>query len=505
MIEAIGMLTMLGGTVVFGLVPTRPLADCDPESARAQLIRRAELRGTYAVGVIGATFGFGLLGYAEGRPISALLVGAIGLATFVVMHPWWLVKTIAIPLGLWRTAAACSRIGGPPWLRDPIGGSVLAGVLACTRKRKPATHALLELEQRLGRAPLRGAGIVAAALIAHERGDIDSARTLMQSVDDLEPDILPPHARRVALDWRIADAAARGDWPEIVRIGHDALSLSRTARLFVLVARRMTGAAIPRRSLFRAWLTCARRRHTWSFVRAAMRARALPQELVEIEADACAANGAGLLATTAVSLHFDAARATERGELEAAALRRLGNAWDETLYDFEARRRLRARALSLGCRTTVEAHVVALHRNVCRELAELLPACAIDPPPRRGSLGRAALENRRVQQGAIGRSLLQLATAQEAPIGPRSWRLWQTWIELRTAYERAARAATVADMREVFAVVERSLAPFVGWLWITRHERALANAVSVWLVCEAERVRHRDAAAHHRSWAVAGP
>jgi hypothetical protein len=327
----------------------------------------------------------------------------------------------------------------------------------------------------------------------------------MCSVDDLEADILPPFARRVAFDWRVADAASRADWGEIVRIGNDAVSLSRTARLFVLLARRFRGAAIPRRTLLRAWLLCPRRRHTWRIVREAMRTPRLPQDVVDLDVGARAVNGGGLLDTSAVSLHVEAARAAESGELDLPAVHRLGAAWDATLYDFDARRRLRIRALALGCDDTVEAHVVALHRRLCRDLAALLPAGPIDPPSRLGSIGRALAENRRHEQGIVGRKLLQLAAAQDAPIGPRSWHLWQTWLELRTAYERAARGATVSDMRDVFAVVERNLAPFVGWLWVTRHERGLANAVSVWLVGEAERVRLRDAAAHHRSWAVAGP
>jgi hypothetical protein len=236
-----------------------------------------------------------------------------------------------------------------------------------------------------------------------------------------------------------------------------------------------------------------------------MRALLLPCAVVDLDAGACAANGGGLLDTPAASLHVEAARAAEDGELDVVALRRLATAWDTTLYDFDARRRLRIRALALGCRNTVETHVVTLHRNLCRDLAEMIPTGAIESPPRRGSLARALVENRRTQQAIVGRKLLQLAAAQDAPIGPRAWQLWQAWLELRTAYERAARGATVADMRDVFAVVERSLAPFVGWLWVARHERGLANVVSVWLVCEAERVRLRDAAAHHRSWAVAGP
>ena len=502
MIETIGMLGMVGGAVALGLVPTRPLANCDPDSARAQLMRRAELRGTYALAVVGATVGFSLLAYGAGRPMSALLVGVVGALTFAAMHPWPLVR-LAIPLGMWRVAFACSRLGGPPWMRDPAGGCVLAGVLACTRKRKPALDVLKRLEQRLADGPLRGAGIVAAALIAHERSDLDTARILMASVDDLEPDILPPFARRVAVDWRIADATARGEWGEVRRIGQGALWMSRSARFFVLVARRMDG--VPARGLLCAWLKAPRRRHTWSLLREAQRATALPQDLVDLDREALPANGTGLLATGAASMHVEAARSAGRGGLDHVTVRRLGDAWDASLYDFDLRRRLRTRALELGCSDTVEEHVVALHRNLCRDIAAFLPRCPLDPPGSRRSLGRALIENRRLEQAGIGHNLKALADAQAATVGPPSWRVWTTWLAIRYAYERAAQGAPIGTMREVFSVVELAVAPFVGWLWMTRGERGLANAISFWLVCEAERVRLRDAAAHHRNWVAAGP
>ena len=205
-----------------------PLASSDmidPESSRARSIRRAEARLGATIFAL-ALLAFGvLLALERGSTGPILPLAALTAVGLVAVHPWIAVRW-CIPLGLPRLAVTLGRLGGHPWVRDPEGGAVLAGVLAQLRRSvDPEMHAWLR--GRLRRGPLRGAGLVAAGLLAADAGDRDTARALLTSLDDLDPDLCPPLARRLALDWLVADAVRDGDWDRITALAKQAAALGK--------------------------------------------------------------------------------------------------------------------------------------------------------------------------------------------------------------------------------------------------------------------------------------
>jgi hypothetical protein len=472
----------------------------DPESSRARSTRRAEARLAATVFAL-ALLAFGiLLGLERGAtgPIAPLAVlTAVGL---VALHPWIAVRW-CIPLGLPRLAVALGRLGGHPWVRDPEGGVVLAGVLAQLRRPvDPAMHAWLR--GCLRRGPLRGAGLVAAGLLAADGGDRDTARALLVSLDDLDPDLCPPLARQIALDWLVADAVREGDWARVQSLTEDHPALSSTLRLMLALARHHRGESV---HLWRAWLRAPRRRHTWTLVRGALTE---PAHLCALEFPAVAladdprlaANDGGPAPREALALHVEA---IVDGDAPGAAGRmaRLAEAWDRALDDFGFRGHVRRRAESLRCDANGEKVMAQLHRDVCEDLATLLTDAGV-PPEAAGS----GITARRAAQHMYASTLEDLRRVGATVSGPRPELAtveyvvaqWLTWLKVRRRYQAVARVASLELRREAYEIVELHLRQLMAWLWNDVGERGLANAISTWLLLEAERVHDEASAAYHR-------
>jgi len=501
--EVLWMSVLVGGAVVLGLAPSHPLDHCDPTGARAQSLRRAELRGTAMLAIGGLTAIFMLHACTRGAWGVGVLVALLGALTALVLQPGPLVRAVLVPMGMWRLARTASRWGGPPWLRDPEGGSALMGVLALRNRRGLNDDALLELETGILAGPLRGAGLVASGLIADARGDGVEARRLLLSVDDLDPEVCPPLARAIANDWLLEDAAARERWAEVAARSENALALSAAGRLLHTVSRRLLGHAT-RGELIRAWLSAPGRWKTWSLFERAWDEPRMPEfPIVDYDISLRAANGYGLAGTGAASLHLDAVAAHRRGELESKALERLGRAWDETLWDIGLRKRVRMRALELDCGRTVEESMVELHRALCVEVASMMPP--IGHIPRGGkTLERAVGLFSDAQEHRIECALKRLDAARSAAISPTAVELWHDWLEVQDGYALFRRA----DAREalpVFQAIDAKAATLVHWLWYTRGERPMANAIASWLAMEADRVQDDASAAYHRQYVAAGP
>ena len=58
--------------------------------------------------------------------------------------------------------------------------------------------------------------------------------------------------------------------------------------------------------------------------------------------------------------------------------------------------------------------------------------------------------------------------------------------------------ASIELLKQAYAIVELHLRQLMAWLWNDLHERGLANAISTWLLLEAERVHDEASAAYHR-------
>lgn len=503
MIEVVGMLTLVGAAVAFGAFPSSPLDNCDPAGARAQSHRRAEVRGTMMLALGGITSGLALNACIDGDWFTGSIVVCLGFVAFLLLQPGPLVRAVLLPLGAWRFAMSASRWGGPPWLRDPEGGAVLMGVLALHQSGSTRESAITTLRAHLLTASLRGAGLVAAGLLADLEGDTTTARRILLSIDELDPDVCPPLARAIANDWLLEDAANRQRWAELDARSEHALTLSASGRLLHTVARRLLGRA-SRWDLFRAWLSAPRRWQTLGLVDQAWSDEVFEQyPIVDRDLTRRPANGFGLLGTSAASLHLDAVRAKSRGDLHPEVLQRLGLAWDETLWDLGVRRRVRGRSMQLENDATVEESVVEMHRELCVEIAALLPPSG--DIPRDGKTMQRAIELfAAAQVHRIEVALANLSSADGATISPKAIDLWIDWLEVRDGYMLALRADP-ERASELFASIEGPLSHVVHWMWHNRGERPMANALATWIALEAERVENHESARYHRQYVAAGP
>ncbi len=488
-------------------VVAAPLPSSDminPESSRAKSMRRSEARLAATVFALAMLSVGILLALERGAtwPITPLAI--VTVAGLVALHPWLAVRWISIPLGLPRLAVTLGRLGGHPWMRDPEGGAVLSGVLA--QLRRPRDAAMNDwLRARLRRGPLRGAGLVAAGLLAADANDRDRARALLASLDDLDPALCPPLARRIALDWRIADAARTGDWARVLTLTEEQLSPTRTVRLMAALARHHGGDTAQTGALWRAWLVAPHRRHTLALVRGAITAPEHLREItlgpIELANDTrLAANDGGPAPREALALHVEA---MVDGDVPGAGARmaRLGTAWDRVMDDFGFRGHVRRRAESLRCTVLGEKVLARMHREICEDMGLMLtqgdaPADAVGT----GLTARRAVGH---MHGMALEELERLCTAVDGPHPPcatvdQVLTLWLAWLEVRTRYRALARVTAPDVRKQAYAVVELHLRQLMAWLWNDLGERGLANALSTWLLLEAERVHDEDSAAYHR-------
>lgn len=473
----------------------------DPDSSRAQSTRRSEAR-LAASFFVAALLVFGvLLALEQGETWPIVPLAAAVLAGMMALHPWLAVRWVFIPLGLPRAAVSLGRLGGHPWVRDPEGGKVLAGVLAQLRRPvDPEVHQWLRAQLRRG--PLRGAGLVAAGLLAADEGDRDTARALLTSLDDLDPDLCPPLARRIALDWLVADAVRDGAWGRVLELADDHPAPSRTVRLMAALARHHRGE--PNGSLWQAWLWAPRRRHTLALVRGALAEPGVhwaPElEPLELGEAGLAANDGGPHPAEAMALHVEALVDGD-GPGAEGRMRRLGTAWDRALDDFGFRGHVRRRAEQLRCTVRGEKVMARLHREVCEDMARMLARSGV--PSDRAGEGQTA-QRAVAQMHTMALEELERACApvdgpypQHATV-EQVLQTWLAYLAVRRRYRALAQVASIELRKQAYAIVELHLRQLMAWLWNDLHERGLANAISTWLLLEAERVHDEDSAAYHR-------
>src|SRR5262249_40925747 len=143
------------------------------------------------------------------------------LVLFVLIWaPTLFLRWIVVPLRMPRTAYWTVRICFPLGLIKEIeAGAVVYGALALVRT-SPSGEAIGWLERKLRNAEtIRGAGVVAAGLLALLRKDIDKARGLFATADRMHARLIPQSMRTIARDWLVVDAARAGNWPRVVRLG----------------------------------------------------------------------------------------------------------------------------------------------------------------------------------------------------------------------------------------------------------------------------------------------
>jgi hypothetical protein len=505
---AVLLVAGIGACIAMALSPLPSSEMVDPESTRARSTRRAEIRlaatvAAFAACAIGALFA---VGRGTLWPLWPLAVG-FG-AGLLLIHPWLVVRWVCIPLRMPRLAYGVSRLGGHPWVRDPDGGAVLAGALAALRRRRHDPKLAEFLRDRLRGARLRGAGVVAAGLLAADAGDRASARALLSSLELFDPDLCPPLARRIAHDWLVADDAAEGDWSRIADAG-DMPNVSRTARFFAAAARRLVGdAGGSSASLIRRWLAAPRRLETAPLLGRALRAERNAAERApawpRLDArfvQVLAANDGGASHVESVSLSAEAAR-EPRAARGAPRLRRLAASWDQAFEGFELRRRLRERTNTLEGAWPGEKATARLQHDVATDLADLLHAASAESitegASARSMLGRARVALHEELFDDLCVACAQASERRQPILVPVPTEEWRACLEVMRRYRALLRVADEGELREAFMLVDLELRQTAAWFWNDLHERGLANAISAWLLLEAERAHDQAAAAYYR-------
>jgi hypothetical protein len=169
---------------------------------------------------------------------KALLVPAF----ILLFTPSFVLRQVVVPLGLPRVAYWTARWLGPiKVMKESSAGAAVYGALALARRPSSLkTLDWLELKVNLARS-VRGAGVVAAGLLAALRGDRDRARGLFLIADAMQRKHIPRCVRVVARDWLVADAARIGNWTEVARLGRRGKGSLRWSYALARMAERLAG------------------------------------------------------------------------------------------------------------------------------------------------------------------------------------------------------------------------------------------------------------------------
>jgi hypothetical protein len=185
-----------------------------------------------------------------------------GVAFAFLSYPTPALNHLLVPLGIPGLAFTLTRLVRPPQLgfENPS-----AAVFYELRARLRWGFMLRpEQRRRLGlrlfadaswRA--RGTSIAARALLDALDGDLDQARAMFSLAATFEH--APRDVKSYCQAWLMADAAARGDYVELLRVSERGPRTSR-ARFLGACARRILGFGIADRRLYWLWLLAPARR-----------------------------------------------------------------------------------------------------------------------------------------------------------------------------------------------------------------------------------------------------
>jgi hypothetical protein len=293
-------------------------------------------------------------------PGAPLLLPALVL----ICAPTLVLKWIVVPLRMPRVAYWTVRIGLPlGCVREIRAGSVMYGALALARKGA-SNETIVWLEQRLnGVQRMRGAGVVAAGLLAALRRDRDQARCLLLIADTLPERFTSRRIRAIARDWLVADAARIGDWRKVIRLGRRSRGSLRWSYALARIGERLIG---DKRGcgdwlLWLCFLFAPRRRATYPLLRRALAVPARPPS-ADVKPAAVAALPLALA---------DLARAIEGRRIhDGTSLARSVGAVDGNLDSMRAQIDQRLRAL--GGRGDADAVISAFRQCLIGLLIHLI-------------------------------------------------------------------------------------------------------------------------------------
>jgi len=195
------------------------------------------------------------------------------VALVLIWAPTTVLRWIVVPLRMPRVAYWTVRLCWPLGLvKETEAGGVMYGALALARKGA-SDEAVRWLEQRLRNAePTRGAGVVAAGLLAALRKQDNLAYSLLSLADRMDKRLISRATRAIARDWLVVDAARVGNWRRVIRLGRHGTSQLRWSYSMARIGERLTGDPRAWRDwlLWPCFLLAPRRRATYPLFRRAL-------------------------------------------------------------------------------------------------------------------------------------------------------------------------------------------------------------------------------------------
>jgi hypothetical protein len=419
-------------------------------------------------------FAFGVaFAYAveQGAWIKTIILGTVALACW----PTLLIEAIAVPLGLPRLAFWVTVSLRPLYVVSGVK-SIAVGhaARALLGEREPSLHRIAWLQDELSRsAKGRGATLVAEGLLAVLRRDLRAARALLRTADTLHPSQTPRPLRRAARDWLVADAAAAGNWDEVVTRGVRAHKKMRWSYAVGRMAQRLTGrAGAPwRATMIALWILAPHRLTTFSLLRRALGPSA-SKPAPKADQDPNLAYALGRLA----SLHENPATASNGRLLETV------RALEEALEAPQTRALVQRRALALGATRSPEDLLGQFREQIETALGTLLDEGAAtqlpeDPPALLGGAVRRArqrllreLESYCADYKQRAKAMIPLSELDE----------WRAWAHVRDSGERLL-AIDPGSEAAMYQVVYFAVCNFAVFQHNDMKRRGMAHQMFDWL------------------------
>jgi hypothetical protein len=374
--------------------------------------------------------------------------------------------------------------------------------------------------RRAARVPLGDAEVAMTALIAAGRGDADTARQLLRSIELLVE--AHPAVRELVGEWLAADAAARGAWGELYADAAAARWPATPLTYFLegVAARRAPAGApgAPNLPELRArWLLAPHRRATRALIAEALApAPARRPDGSGAGSGATEDTGAGASAGAAAGAAGDTATAPagaapaapaplpravaahlafRAGAPSADRLAETVRAWDAALADGATQTWLARRALELDAPLgAVDRALREVAGAVTDELARAADQSCLGAPPSIGPVGGGLA--RRLRHGrldALEQGFTRWAQRRHDGAARAAIDEWREFIALRTAYADAVAAGGGELRRLAFPHAFSTGSHMAAWLWNTRREYVLSHAISKWLLAEAMAVGDTEA------------
>jgi hypothetical protein len=397
-------------------------------------------------------------------------------AFILLFAPSLVLQRIVVPLGLPRVAYWTARCCGPPkLLRESSAGAALYGALALAQKPS-STQAISWLEQRTNRArALRGAGVVAAGLLAALRGDRNRARCLLLIADSLAQKSIPRSARVIARDWLVADAARIGNWREVVRLGRRGRRSLRWSYAVARLGERLNGdpKACHDWQLWLCWAVAPRRRATFALLR---RALAAPRTPVQMTAAPSAPEE--LPDALANLVQMLEGRFARDGQSFVRSV-----CWVETTLSRPATRALiQRRLLALGAQRDAEAIIFDFRKR----LVDLVASVIEESPHLTGAQERSPVLDHaieRVRSGLFGDIEAQCkdyGERQKRQISLDTVAEWEAWAVTRNSAERLLQLVPASE-HALFQAMHERVCNFAVFQHNTYKRLTLAHEIYSWL------------------------